>query len=41
MALCISLIKASESMSTKKVLIVGFSLYQVDDLNIDEIECEL
>jgi len=37
MALCISLIKASEC---QKVLIVGFGLYQSDDLNEAEIECE-
>jgi len=39
-ALCVSLIKASESMSTKSSH-VGFSLYQVDYLNEAEIECEL
>jgi len=32
MALCIPLIKASESTIAKKVLIVGFGLYQFDEL---------
>ena len=40
-ALCISLIKVSESTSTKKFSIVGFSLDEVDDLNEAEIVCEL
>jgi len=37
-ALCISLIKVSESTECQ---IVSFGLYQFDDLNEAEIECEL